>query len=585
MPLTLSELIIIDDEKHERLWNNAILIFDTSSLLEFYFYSETTQRTIVDEIFAKLVKRLWIPSHVDYEFKKNRKKVITKPVNSYKGLETEVAGMLKHQNNLMKAISELKSKTQKDDKHPFIDQDLFSSLDSVLEVQEQELKKFSGELKNVMNAKISEIEAIENNDPVLIALSTHFEIGQGFRFDEILEIVKEGKLRYEFKIPPGYEDYTGKEPKEGIQIFGDLIIWKEILTYAKSVKKPIVLISNELKPDWCYRVEKQHYIERPKEDLIREIYDFAGVEFWMYSNLQLLYYAKKYLKSEIAEEEIAEIAEISEKNDKKLHIGCRFIWPVTGETSIGGNPLAKSLMSMKGANGEKLHVDWGDGSNLEEIEDTRFSIQHTYPDFGDYEVKVYGEIYWFCAMGIGLDKPEKWSQFPKVMELHIEHSLYLDRLQCSFGTLDELDLSACYNLTQLLVSGNRLEKLRLADLNHLLILLCDSNLLTELNVGNNQLISNLRCNNNRITELNLDLLSNLVELDCSNNKIENLILNKNSVLNKLNCSNNLLSGDSLNDIFINLPFADGSEINIRGNIGSGSCNKAIAQDKGWKVVY
>lgn len=585
MPLTLSELIIIDDEKHERLWNNAILIFDTSSLLEFYFYSETTQRKIINEIFAKLAKRLWIPSHVDYEFKKNRKKVITKPVNSYKGLETEVAGMLKHQNNLIKAISELKSKTQKDDKHPFVDQSLFSSLDSVVEVQEKELKKFSEELKDVIGAKVLEIEAIENNDPVLVALGTHFEIGQGFRFDEILEIVKEGKLRYEFKIPPGYEDYTGKEPKEGIQIFGDLIIWKEILTYAKSVKKPIVLISNELKPDWCYRVEKQHYIERPKEDLIREIYDFAGVEFWMYSNLQLLYYAKEYLKSEIAEEEIAEVAEVSEKSAKKLHIGCRFIWPVNGETSIGGNPLTKSLMSLQGANGEKLHVDWGDGTNLEEIADTRSSIKHTYPDFGVYEVKVYGEIYWFCAMGIGQDKPEKWTQYPKVLELHIEHSLYLDRLQCAFGSLNELELGACYNLTQLLVPGNHLEKLRLTDLSRLRILFCDSNLLTELNVSNNPWISNLRCNNNRIKELKLELLSNLEELDCSNNKIDKLILGKNNLLNKLNCSNNLLSENALNDIFINLPSANGSEINVRGNVGSGSCNKAIAQDKGWIVVY
>ena len=49
-----------------------------------------------------------------------------------------------------------------------------------------------------------------------------------------MKVPVEGKHRYEFSIPPGYLDRNGKI---GTQIFGDLIIWKQMLDYAKKKKK------------------------------------------------------------------------------------------------------------------------------------------------------------------------------------------------------------------------------------------------------------------------------------------------------------------------------------------------------------
>jgi hypothetical protein len=99
-----------------------------------------------------------------------------------------------------------------------------------------------------------------------------------YNFDEIMEIIKEGELRYRSKIPPGYKDQGSKE---GISIYGDLILWKQIIAHAKKVKKPIILIINDIKEDWCYKKEQKQKIEKPREDLIKELYTTTGMELWM----------------------------------------------------------------------------------------------------------------------------------------------------------------------------------------------------------------------------------------------------------------------------------------------------------------
>jgi hypothetical protein len=66
---------------------------------------------------------------------------------------------------------------------------------------------------------------------------------------EILEKVSLlGQIRFDHKIPPGYEDGI-----KSVNIFGDLIIWFEILNYCKSEqKKKIIFLTNDNKKDWMY---------------------------------------------------------------------------------------------------------------------------------------------------------------------------------------------------------------------------------------------------------------------------------------------------------------------------------------------
>ncbi|MFN7528562.1 MAG: PIN-like domain-containing protein, partial [Dolichospermum sp.] len=170
--------------------------------------------------------------------------------------------------------------------------------------------------------------AIYQSDSVLDGFNKYFEVGEGYTFDEIMEIIKEGELRYRSKIPPGYkdqgnkhEDNEGKKGKEGISIYGDLILWKQIIAHAKKVKKPIILIINDIKEDWCYKKEQR--IEKPREDLIRELYTITGMELWMYTFSDFLYTADKLLSTSVDNEVLEEVKEIEkEKQKDKLIVFC-----------------------------------------------------------------------------------------------------------------------------------------------------------------------------------------------------------------------------------------------------------------------
>lgn len=569
----------MSDEKNERIWKNGLIVFDTSALIEFYFYSHTIQQSVIDEIFVRMKGRIWIPAHVSYEYQKNREKVILKPIESYKGLIDEFKKAVRDHQGFQIKIGELKSKTKKDEKHPFFDQQLLKAINNTLLQQESQLEEFSEVLGKVVSEKTQLINDTVKNDRIREAIDANFDVGEPYNFEEMMDIVKEGKLRYEFDIPPGYEDSRGQYRKEGTQIFGDLFIWKQILQKAKLAKRPIALISKDMKKDWCYKSKSGH-VESPREDLLREMFDYAGEEFWMYDISQLLVNAKKYLGSKIGDDEIEEVSKAIVQDNVP---SCTFTWPVDNETSTGTNPLTKSLMYLIGANNSTLSVDWGDGSAIEDFA-SKQSIYHDYPGFGEYTVTVSGDIFWFCAMAIGKGEPNAWSHYPKVSKLSFSNSKNLDRLQCAFGSVENFDVTNLDNLTQLLVPGNQLKVLEVSNLEKLTILYCDHNELTDLDLSNNLFLGKLRCRSNKLTTLILERNNILEELDCSHNSLTSLNIRNNNNVKKIDVSYNPLSSGALNQMFIDLPVVDNGKINVHHVAGAVACNRSIAEEKGWAIV-
>ncbi|SFC22180.1 hypothetical protein SAMN04489722_1022 [Algibacter lectus] len=306
----------LTDSKEKNMWEDSFIVFDSSALLDFYFLPKNTRENIFNNLFnIKLKDRLWSPAHVKYEYLKNRKRIISKPINEkYKPLKTETLKDIKNSiNTIGKKIEDLKRRTSNDDKHPFLKQnkieDFFKSFNSLKE----DSIEFEKDINNQIDDIEKEINDLHSNDDVLNAFESSFKIGNDYNFNEIIEITKEGKHRYEFSIPPGYEDL---KDKKGTQIFGDLIIWKQILDFSKENKKPIIFICNDLKEDWCILEKENKRIKSPRKELIKEIYDNSGVEFWMYNQAQFLHNANKYLGTEIEEENIDLLSNfINEKDD------------------------------------------------------------------------------------------------------------------------------------------------------------------------------------------------------------------------------------------------------------------------------
>ncbi|EKS4344796.1 DUF4935 domain-containing protein [Clostridium botulinum] len=315
----------INPEREEQLWKDCIFVFDTSSLLEFYYYSPKSQQEIFDTTFEKIKNRLWIPGHVEYEYLRNRKNIISKLIDEkYDKLINEfLQPASKDILNVIKKVNELYKHTEKDNLHPYINKKITQTFKDRCNEFKEEYDKFNIEVTQEIKRRKKEIESTLNNDSILNKFKEFFTVGKEFNFNQIMGVVKEGQIRYKNEIPPGYEDGKGPKRKEGTQMYGDLIIWKQIIEFAKENKKTICLIINDVKPDWCYSNKRgnEHRIDRPKEDLIREIKDEANVEFWMYTFSQFLYKSRNLLNIKIKETVIKEVESVSKQqiieNDKK----------------------------------------------------------------------------------------------------------------------------------------------------------------------------------------------------------------------------------------------------------------------------
>lgn len=84
----------------------------------------------------------------------------------------------------------------------------------------------------------------------------------------------------------------------------------------------------------------------------------------------------------------------------------------------------------------------------------------------------------------------------------------------------------------------------------------------------------------------------LIGLGCNGDNLTSLDVSKCTALEYLNCYYNKFSANTLNKIFTDLPqgktwqeddYTQQSSVHIEGNPGTATCNKSIAENKGWKV--
>lgn len=328
MKETLRDNVLKDENK---LWQEALFIFDSSALLNFYEYSEKTRQEIFSSAFEKLSGKLWITNQTEYEYLKNRDRVLHRPKKLYDDLVITHFDF-KQFEAFKNQFYQLQNRTKKDDRHPHIEEIFFKNLHSQIQEFEAELVKFESELKEVIEFKKKEIDSTKENDSLKTAIYKYFQITDSYNFDKLIEIAKEGEFRYKNQIPPGYEDI---KDKIGLAVYGDLFIWKQILDLAKKYTKPIILIIDDLKIDWCYQNSKDKNVaDAPREELIKEFTDFVKKSFWLYSSTQFLQKSKKYLATAIPEEIIQEVKE-SNRFNSGPYLEVDLIWTSGGRVSKG----------------------------------------------------------------------------------------------------------------------------------------------------------------------------------------------------------------------------------------------------------
>lgn len=300
-----SQHFAADQDRREKLWGNCLFVFDTNVLTGIYRRSEEA-RDAQYKMMVALGERLWVPHRVIYEFLDNRAKIVHDQAQLYSASINELQGML--------------SGFEVVTKHPFLSAEIYREFNVVSQKVLAELEAS----REFHNNRITD-------DDVKLRLADILEgkVGSAFPETRLVEIVKEGELRYAQNIPPGFED-RGKHKNSTIteeirKRYGDLIIWHQVIEKAKAEQRPVILITGDQKPDWW--AEQSGKKLGPHPALIEEFKALSGQDFYLYSYHGFLDFANQYLDldqktSESVIEEVRESAlmdaEASEEEVQKL---------------------------------------------------------------------------------------------------------------------------------------------------------------------------------------------------------------------------------------------------------------------------
>lgn len=287
----------LSEEEKRQLFNSkdCYFVFDTNALLDIYrLGKETADKVLI--FIDKYKERIIIPKHVACEYHKNMLDIITEVCGKYSSF-LKTNNLESIQNGIIDGL-----KLQNE---PSIKRKVIKYLSPAIN---ELLKDVKGECDYIQN----QFKSWELQNKLSDALGT-LVLG-GYTEKELKEIEEKGETRYAAEIPPGYKDAKEKTSN----IYGDYIIWCEILRFAKDKQCSIIIIGRDMKEDW---LQKLHGMTcGPRQELLNEFHDYSpNGKFHIYSLDQFLSFANETDKvmddSEIIEVKELITARVAEKND------------------------------------------------------------------------------------------------------------------------------------------------------------------------------------------------------------------------------------------------------------------------------
>ncbi len=269
-------------DEFKGLWEQCLFVPDANILLHLFRYGSNTTAQVLDTL-ERLKPRVWIPYRVGFEFHRRWRDVDQANRDAYDKLSRDIEAQGRKLSGLFDEYT----------RHQTID----------AKKEQEEIEKFVKQFLDRIQASKVKHPTFEDAKAVFEKLSDLIgdDVGQAPTDQQLSDLVKEGKRRYEASIPPGLRDAK----KDGIDAYGDYFIWQEALDKAKEANKPIVIITDDVKDDWWHEFRGQKIGPRP--ELVAEMKTFAGQQFYLYTLSQFLDHATNFLKKEIDPAAIQEI--------------------------------------------------------------------------------------------------------------------------------------------------------------------------------------------------------------------------------------------------------------------------------------
>lgn len=269
-----------------------LIVFDTNFLLDILRLPTDIAEKYLEAI-DKVKEHIFVPFLVGVEFNFNKKQVkieTQEHLNVYRDSTTKivndkVTNMYNEMFNSLvetKVVGFLKNKNQKDNALKKIEE----SINSYFELVSNEKDKLIERLqKNIFERYSTNLDELSNRIVELIGHSVAPKLEKDF----IEELQKEGKDRYDNKIPPGYNDRDAKadEIRRYSDLvyytqYGDYIIWKEILNKVseegENIGKKVIFVTSDgtsnKKNDIMYIVKGRKV--GPYIQMVNELYELKG---------------------------------------------------------------------------------------------------------------------------------------------------------------------------------------------------------------------------------------------------------------------------------------------------------------------
>lgn len=259
----------------QEIWASALIVLDANILLNLYRYTDESREGLLEILEShKLCERLWLPFQAALEFHQNRALVIAEQAVPYQKI---VAALDKNTKNLLEEIQNIQLHRY----HPYLQkEDLVTVTNNLKETLLEHLRDKASAYPNFLS-----------DDPILDRIHELFKGKHGSEpcTERKAELLQIGEERFKAKLPPGYAD----EGKDGADKYGDFFLWRETLDKAISEKKPVILVTDDLKEDWWYRIKGKTVGARP--ELRREFKSETGCEFLLYSPVEFAKYANQFI--------------------------------------------------------------------------------------------------------------------------------------------------------------------------------------------------------------------------------------------------------------------------------------------------
>lgn len=267
--------------------NDTFFIFDTNALLDVYRLGRTVSKKVI-KLLKKYETQIKVPYHVAEEYHQHIYDIMIECDNLYTNLSKKITS-----DYIVNLI-------EKEDKNAF----KYEHLRKMLKKHVHEaLKVFNQKIKAEKTFISKQLESWDLPNELADFLGD--KLLNKLSDEELRNIEDDWGRRCELKLPPGY----GDSKKTNGNKCGDLIIWNEILKFAKEhPNNSIVFISRDInKGDWQWELHGRKCGLHPY--LLNEFQNVSSGNILMYPLQEFINYANETRKV-FNESEINSIQEI-----------------------------------------------------------------------------------------------------------------------------------------------------------------------------------------------------------------------------------------------------------------------------------